>query len=421
MKLVCPRVIRGNRGDLLSRWGILSTLAALGVDNAAVFCARARHVPPGPFRPYAYGPVYNLLPPPAGWRALARADTLLWTGGLDLQDDSSLAKLGHMLVLFSIYRGLGLRVVALMQGAGPLTTAPGRALARAILDRVDCFVARDPGSLALLASLGSRTPLVPSHDGIFLDGFDGQAVPAAEAAAIAALGARPAGRPLVAVNLRLWFHFTSGLVPYQFARQTYRQRAQPRMAAFVEAMAALVRALREQTDARVVLVSMYEPGVEPWEDDLPLLRRLKQRFVADDAVVVAEHDFTIPGLYALMARFDLVIGTRLHATLAALRAGVPAIHVAYTLKGRDIFAALGLDAYAVDIEQVIARPAAAADLAARALADAALRERVAAITAQAVTTNRRLLGDLVAASFRAPHAAPSGPVAAGTPPVGSKA
>ena len=45
MSWISPRVIRGNRGDIASRYCILSELIAAGVDVNAVFATRPEHVP----------------------------------------------------------------------------------------------------------------------------------------------------------------------------------------------------------------------------------------------------------------------------------------------------------------------------------------------------------------------------------------
>ena len=169
---ISPRVIRGNRGDIASRYCILSELIAAGVDVNAVFATRPEHVPSAlRGRLVSYGPIYNLWPRLEGLRAFFRSRYVVWTGGLDLQDDSSLVKLVHMWIVFASYRALGLRIVLAMQGAGPLTTPTGRWLARRVLALVDAALLRDRGSFELVAGLTKQEKLVLAHDGIFLSGL----------------------------------------------------------------------------------------------------------------------------------------------------------------------------------------------------------------------------------------------------------
>jgi polysaccharide pyruvyl transferase WcaK-like protein len=356
-------------------------------EPVAAFCSRQRHLPPISATSIPYGPVYNLLPPLRGWRALAKSDVVLWTGGLDLQDDSSLAKLCHTWLVFFIYRLLGLKTLCVCQGAGPLNSRAGRFLARAVLNQVAVFMARDEGSFNLVATLGSRVKLVRSHDGIFLPGFDPIEAHGPKVFSSLRQVAEDHHGPLIAINMRLWFHFTGGFLPYQFAKASFRERAEARMSAFIEAFVKLMNRLRTEMDARIVLVSMYEPGIEDWEDDAMWLRRLKDRFIDDPAVVLCEDDLTIPEFITLMRGFDLVIGTRLHSTLTALRQGVRAIHLSYTLKGKDIFESLGLKEFAVDLDRFIDAPDDVFELANAAIGQQHLLAKIADITRNAVADN----------------------------------
>ncbi len=396
MKLVSPRVIKGNRGDLLSRWGILCAVAELGIGPIDVFCSRTVHLPPRIANPVDYGPVYNLIPPFKGWLALIRAKVALWTGGLDLQDDSSLAKLVHTWLVFSIYRLLGLKIICVCQGAGPLDSRAGRFLARAVLNQVAVFMARDKGTFNLATSLKSRTRLIRAHDGIFLPGFEDAGVRVRILEELKDQFAPEIDGPLIAINIRMWFHFTGGLMPYHYAQSAYRNRALERMADFENAAAKLVLRLRKELNARVVLVSMYEPGVEEWEDDATWLASLKSRFADDPAVVRCEKDLTIPEFFAMMSCFDLVIGTRLHSTLSALRGGVKAIHLAYTLKGRDIFASLRLDEFAVDLERFMESPDQVFDLARTTIERRDLNDRIQQVCQRVIRENREALREALA-------------------------
>jgi polysaccharide pyruvyl transferase WcaK-like protein len=389
MKWVCPRVIRGNRGDLLSRQGILQALLARGEQDVTVFALTDAHVPAALRPVLPYGPLYNLVPLPPGRQALRRADTVLWTGGLDLQDDSSLAKLVHTLAVFSSYRLLGLRIIAVMQGAGPLTTTTGRWLARQILNRMDVFIARDPKTLALLTALRPRCQLVLAHDGIFAGDPLAEPLSAGEAELVQHLvGAET--RPVIGFNLRLWFHFASSLLPYQFVKRRYRARSEDRMRRLIDAAQAVIGELRHTHRARIILLSMYEPAVELWEDDLPYLERIKQSFAADSDVQIAGVPLSLRAFAELIRRLDLVVGMRLHSALAAIRLGVPAVHLAYTLKGHDIFAALGLADYVVAVEQFLQTPSALSGVITRVLAQPGLRNHVQHLADRTTRENERI-------------------------------
>ncbi len=404
MKLVFPRVILGNRGDLASRWGVLRALHQLGAEDVAIFRRSAADLPPLPYRQLPYGRVRNLLPNAEGWRALRRADVAVWAVGLDLQDDSSLAKLIYLQLIFRLYRQLGLKVWCLFQGAGPLTTRRGRAIAAGVLRQVDTFVARDPGTYQLINAVAPGGAYRLAHDAIFLPGFEDDlaTLDGPTRSWIEQIAPRD-GRPLVGCNLRQWFHFSANLMPYQFAQDRYLARALPRMRQLVQAMQELVARLRREQHARVVLISAYEPGVVPWEDDLHWLHQVKIAFAADNEVMVIDNPLSLPAYFGLMAQLDLMIGMRLHSALIALRLGVPAINISYTLKGRDIMQHLGLADYVVDLETFINTPTVTSAQAAALLEQRTAAAQVRVAVDQAIAANMQVLQDCTSLTQAKPH------------------
>lgn len=389
VKLVLPRVIYGNLGDLASRWGALRALHLLGAQDVTVFRHLEGDTPTLPFRALDYRPLHNLRLDRPAWEALRRADVVLWAVGLDMQDDSSLARLLYLWTVFRFYRALGLNIVCLFQGAGPITTAAGRLLGRAVLSHVETFAARDPGTYALIERLNPRTKRVLAHDAIFLPGFEED------------LAASPShfdslfetgGRPVIGINLRQWFHFASSLLPYQLARRKYLKRSETRMGKLLRAAANLTASLRTRQRARVLLISAYQTGIRPWEDDMPWLERLKANFAEDDEVQIVPMTMSLPAYFRLMSRLDLMIGMRLHSSLIALRFGVPSINLSYTLKGGDILRHLGLPDSIADLNDFIESPQAALERAESILAAReAESEQVRAAVEKAIETNMSVM------------------------------
>jgi polysaccharide pyruvyl transferase WcaK-like protein len=314
-----------------------------------------------------------------------------------MQDDSSLARLLYLWTAFRLYCTLGLKVVCLFQGAGPITTAPGRLLARAVLAQVDTFVARDPGTFALIECLRPRTRRVLAHDAIFLPGFeDDLAAVSASERVMLDRACQTDGRPVIGVNLRQWFHFASSILPYQFSRQKYLKRSKAQMQGLIHSMTELVASLRTRERARVLLISAYQPGVRPWEDDLPWLEQVKSKFSADDEVKLVDAPMTMPAYFNLMSRLDLMIGMRLHSSLVALRFGVPSINLSYTLKGGDILRHMGLPDSVADLRGFIESPQVVLECAKSMLANAASeRTKVVAAVAKSSETNMAALKSLL--------------------------
>ncbi len=395
MKFICPRCIRANRGDLLSRYGILSHLWSQGIRDLQVFCHDRMQLQPLGYATLPYGPLYNLWPGRKGLAAYRDADTVLWTAGLDLQDDSSLLKILHTLLNFLFFRLLGLKILVISQGAGPIRTRWGRFLTRLLLDQTSGFLVRDGGSLNLLRGINPRVRIYRGFDGIFLGDFDLSSIPAAEENYIEHLQQREIGQPLIGFNLRLWFHFSSGLLPYHLAPGKYRARAQKQLAEFIKASTIFLMAARRELNAKILMVSMYEPWVEPWEDDLPLLRQVKDRLAGDDQVVLVDQPLGLQGFCKLISGLDAMVGTRLHSTLAALRFGVPAVHLAYTLKGRDIFRDLGLSDYVVELERFIADPLATLAPLNRILSSHAIKGKISSLVQEVIARNQLVFNNLL--------------------------
>ncbi len=399
-RLALPRVILGNRGDIASRWGVLLALRQLGIQDISIFCRAPEDMPEFCPIQLRYGRMRNLLPDREGLRALRHSDLILWAVGLDFQDDSSLAKLMYLSLMFYRFRQLGKPICILFQGAGPLTTRLGRFAAALALRQVDHFIARDPATLKLVNGLaGPRTKTALGYDAIFLPGFEQEIQHLSAPAWYDALW--QSGRPVIGINLRQWFHFTSSLLPYELSRQNYLKRSQARMQELMAGMTACMQTLRQRYDARLLLLSAYQPGVVPWEDDLPWLEQLKAAFVGDAQVQLISQPLSMLLYYHLMSRLDLMIAMRLHSSLIALRFGVPAVNLSYTLKGRDIYQYLGLSDNVLDLPALLASPRSVLAPVERILANPqAERARTRQFIDQAVRQNMTILQDLLNSSFK---------------------
>jgi len=357
MNFVLPRVILGNRGDLASRWGVLHALQNLGVDTATVFYHRKNDLPDISYKCLQYRPMKNLLLDKDSFLALRDADTVLWAVGLDMQDDSSLARILYLAVTFRMYRLLNLRIWMLFQGAGPITTRYGKMFARLVLNQVDKFVARDPGTYDLIGNIAPDTERILAHDAIFLPGFEDDVKDLSpDENAWLSMILESDGSPVIGLNIRQWFHFASNLIPYQLARKKYLERSEDGMKHLIAATVELVNMLQEQLSARVLLISAYQPGIVPWEDDQTWLERVQSYFVGDPEVVLTNDPISLSAYFGLMSRIDLMIGMRLHSTLIALRYGVPAINISYTLKGVAILKHLGLSENVIDLHHFLESP-----------------------------------------------------------------
>ena len=394
MKLVFPRVIKANRGDIASRWLLLRSVHNMDVGDCAVFGYQKDDFPPEVKSIIPYGKVRNFFPTLEGWQVLKSADAILWSVGLDLQDDSSLLKLIYLYVMFKSYRWLGLKVYVLFQGAGPLETKTGRFFAKKVLQQVELFIARDPKTFALVKEIHPKLHASLGHDAIFFPDIDVDLnnVVSGELEWITELISDT--ETTIAFNLRQWFHFSSSLLPYMFLRQKYQARSEKEMAKLIDGAVETIKYLRQKYKARILLLSAYQPGIEPWEDDLQWLQLVKNSFDDDPDVVLIEKRMSMAGYYKLLSKLKLVIGMRLHTTLIALRLGIPSINISYTIKGGSILRHLGLEDLVINLEKFLNEPKNLFDKIDYILAnEKKVRQEVSIKVNRAVEANGKILAD----------------------------
>jgi len=357
-RIVLPRVIYGNRGDILSRWGLLNGLGTLGEREIIVFGHTAEDLPfqvRGAFLPY--GKFHNLFLSENAKSALRNADRILWSCGLDITDESSQAKLLYLWFTFSQYHRLGKKPECVFQGLGPIKTRTGKILAKQVLKLVPLFIARDEHSYQLVEEINPTTQRILAGDAIFLPGFEEQIQEYSNPLVIEKYF--PAEmRPIIAINMRRWFHLSSSLIPFQMAKKRYENRGQAEMDNLLSIYIELIQKLRAQYDARILLVSAYNPGVYSWEDDLPWLGKIKSAFPEDEEIRLMDEELPMVDYMALVSHVDLAISMRLHSSLTALRFGKPAINLSYSAKGVDVFHTLGLDDHAFALEAIMQEPSA---------------------------------------------------------------
>jgi colanic acid/amylovoran biosynthesis protein len=199
------------------------------------------------------------------------------------------------------FAGIGL-------GAGPLTTRPGRQLARRSLARATGVSCRDSGSADLLASLGLARPVVAADPALTLP--------------------RPTVEPRdrIVVSLRPWTGQRS-LVPVA----QRRQRDDPVPTWFLDGAA---RALDEAA-GRTGLAVHFVAFQADRDDVVHRLVAQRMRTAATTAVP------DVRTVLDEVAAARVVVGMRYHAGIAATLAGIPSVLVAYAPKVPSLAAELG--------------------------------------------------------------------------------
>jgi colanic acid/amylovoran biosynthesis protein len=143
----------------------------------------------------------------------------------------------------------------------------------------------------------------------------------------------------VAISVRDWPHFE-------------RQSGESGMAAYVDAVAGLVRHLIDEYAAAIVFISTCQGVREYWTDDSLVAERVRDRLPpAMRTLVSIDRQFHRPEqLLECLAQHDIVVATRLHVAILALCAGIPVVPIVYEFKTRELFTRMDPDYPLQDIE-----------------------------------------------------------------------
>jgi polysaccharide pyruvyl transferase CsaB len=198
---------------------------------------------------------------------------------------------------------LGRPCALLGAGVGPLQAEASRNALRDLAAIVGAVSVRDSGSRQELVACGVEPDRI--HLGADL-AFLAQTLPSN--------AVRPSGRPTLAVNLR----------PWTFAGEPEHWEAE-----IVEAL----RAWCSTSDGKVLLTPLHESD-NPLEDDRAIAERVVAAIGQPDHVQVTRTGLPWTERIAALAGADVVLGMRYHSLLAAIRAGVPCVALAYDPKVR---------------------------------------------------------------------------------------
>lgn len=214
-------------------------------------------------------------------------------------------------------------------GVGPLLSAEASRLTHTAFAQATLATVRDEESLGILRKGGvNGTEVRLTADpafGLRPDEAAGRMI-------LTDFGADP-GRPRVAVCLRPW---ETDVSPDSWA----------------EKVAAALDAFIEQTGAFLVFVPFHTlPGHE-MTDDVGVAERVADRMTASSSAAVLRGRPTPEVVAGVVAACDLVVGMRLHSLIFAGIAAAPAVGLVYDPKVLNVMRQLGLEEYAVSLDDV---------------------------------------------------------------------
>jgi colanic acid/amylovoran biosynthesis protein len=269
-------------------------------------------------------------------KAYVDADVILSCGGGYLGGHH----IGMLIHLYRIYMGKLLKkpVVLFCVSIEPCGNIIKKAT-RFVLNRVDLIIVREKLSQAYLQGLGIKTPISLGADAAFL--LPDHLSPAVNGWLAKEGVHKKADELLVGVSVRDW-HFL------QYRGKLRRKKASNYFSAMVEAIKYLI----SDHGARIVFFTMVTyPATE---DDRTITRNIAEA-VGGDRVTVLTGDYRPEDLMQIFGNLDLIISSRLHATLLAASLGVPAIGIAGEHnKFKGIMEMLGAGEYVLLIDDMMA-------------------------------------------------------------------
>lgn len=283
----------GSRVTIFSADPVATTRQHLAADPGRAGWQAVRGLPAGPRSLLAndFWPAVT---------ALRAARAVVFPGGGLLTDSETPRAVWVWSLPALVAHFLGKPVFWVGQSLGPLTRGWTRRLAAAVLRRAAGVSVRDSGSEPVALGLGvSSDRLAVEHDSAL---FLARAwTPARRRLPRQIVKIAVAARDFPTLSPAFWAEFTAGLAQLlRWKKQTVRLTFLP-----------------------------FEIGAH---DDRVVWQKLRAKVPALSAMRLEILPTEPAALLARLARFDCVVGLRLHSLVAARLAGVPAVGVAYSPK-----------------------------------------------------------------------------------------
>lgn len=241
-------------------------------------------------------------------------------------------------------------LVLLPQTYGPFTTPRGRRVAERIIRSAALAYARDPWSHEQLVSLAG-----PDADHTRLRrGVD---------VAFALEATRPAEE--VVEHIEAWTgELTAGVNVSGLLRDAGGRERFGLAGDYIDTMTELVRGLLAAGAQVLFVPHVHEPG-GTGESDVAAIRQIRERLTASERArtELVPPDLDAAQLKWCIARCDWFVGSRMHATIAALSTLTPVAAYAYSDKTKGVFETCGTHDQVVDARRTAGSEAVEAIMA----------------------------------------------------------
>lgn len=282
-----------------------------------------------------------------------KCSVILWGGGEILKDYTNQIGIVYWLVRIASVKLFNREIYGAFQGIGPTKSKSSKFLIKLAVNMTRVFYTRDDESKQKLLDWGVKTQVVSSYDPAILN-----RVVEFDTGTQNHLKERFDITPeflenSVGVGLRRWFHYKKGgLIPFRYRFwESKKQTSNPDLEAYTTNTARLLDEIIEKHDVNVVFFPMFN---SPSEGDDAFSRSVASQMKHASRTRMISEDTLSPQQYLdVIARCRFFIAARLHSSIVAASAGVPAIVFYYVDKGRLFFEQLKMTRFSQPIDSLL--------------------------------------------------------------------
>lgn len=281
-----------------------------------------------------------------GCRSMLDSQVVVDVAGISFADGRGMAIVIYNSLMTGVPLLLGVPTVKAAQALGPFHSFPNKWLAPLVLRRVRTVCARGSRTSELLGDLGGIHTIDVADLAFSLDESTDLPIDVTNA--------------LTTVEKDFIVVMPSAVVRGIFESTGGN---------YVEAMAAVVRAIRDTTQRNVVIVPhSYRAGMpEDRMNDGPVCREVATACRLDSGVVGLDFDLTAGQLRHLVALSSVMVTSRFHAMISGLATCTPTVVVGWSHKYKEVLDDFGLSEFGLD-SQSLRDPIALAHVVADVLA-----------------------------------------------------
>ncbi len=271
--------------------------------------------------------------PRLAWAAL-RSDRVLCGGGGLFQDDASLIKMPYWAARLAMIRCFSSHIFGFSIGVGPLAHRTSRWAGRMAFACMRRVSVRDRNALKIAERLTKKpVDLVPDPALLLTSAPDQEAEAILEAAGVPANSA-----PIIGVAARRWFHHHATWIPHKLAVK-YRVRRIPGEQACQKMVLLLAKVLDELAECRGAHIVFLPTYCVSHEADDRICQEVIEAMRTDRKSLVRIKD---PRQFkALAKKLDVMLGSRMHATIFSAAVGTPIVGLSYNQKFEGFFELIG--------------------------------------------------------------------------------